>query len=125
MKAYKPKTARERFNYARQYARCLFEGNFSDLKVLSEEKRGHVLKALSALSKYLGVYQRFQQLVRDYGLKWSGKAKDQLLIQRLTKVVDADEIFSWVKLVKAKIPDLAVFMDFMAISGLRLIEAVE
>jgi len=125
LKTYRVKTARERFNYARQYAYCLFEGNFSDLKVLSEEKRGHVLKALSALAKYLGEYQKFQQLVKDYGLKWSGKAKDALLIQRLTKVVDADEIFNWVKMVKVEVPELAVFMDFVAVTGLRLIEAVE
>ncbi|MEM2971886.1 MAG: hypothetical protein QW270_05635 [Candidatus Bathyarchaeia archaeon] len=85
MRAYKPKTARERFSYARQFAHCLLNGNFSELKILSDDKRGHVLKALSVLAKYLGVYQRFQQLVRDYGLKWTGKAKDQLLIQRMTK----------------------------------------
>ncbi|MEM3701010.1 MAG: hypothetical protein QXL57_09150, partial [Candidatus Bathyarchaeia archaeon] len=71
MKAYRVKTARERLSYARQYAHCLFEGNLSDLKVLSDDKRGHVLKALSVLAKYLGEYQRFQQLVKDYGLKWS------------------------------------------------------
>ena len=32
---YKPKTARERFNYAKRFAYCLLEQNLRDLKVLS------------------------------------------------------------------------------------------
>jgi len=112
-------------NYARQYGKCLFDGNFSDLKMLSEEKRGHILKALSALAKYCGMYEDFKKLVRDYGMKWSGKAKDQLLIQRLTKVVDPDEIFIWVKTVKGEFPEIGDFMDLIAITGMRLDEAVK
>ncbi|MEM3596754.1 MAG: integrase [Candidatus Bathyarchaeia archaeon] len=125
LKLYKRNRARERFSYARQYAHCLVSENLSDLMVLSDDKRGHVLKALSVLAKYLGVYEKFKQLVRSYGLKWSGKAKDDLLIQRLTKVIDPESIFQWVKQIKADFPDLALFFDFITYSGMRLVEAVE
>jgi len=118
------KTARERFNYAGQYAHCLLDGNFSDLEVLSDSKRGHVLKALSVLAKYLGIYQQFRQLVSDYGLKWSGKAKDKLLLQRMTKIEDPDEIYQWIKTAKQQLPQFESFMDLIAYTGMRLIEAV-
>jgi len=119
------RTARTRLNYAKQYCRCLLNGNLSELKVLTDDKRGHVLKALSVLSKYLGIYQQFKQLVTDYGLKWSGKAKDKLMLERLTRVEDPNEIYGWVKTVKQTFPHLADFVEFMAITGLRLVEAVK
>ncbi len=34
------------------------------------------------------------------------------------------EVLDWVRLVKAKIPQLSLFMDFMVLTGLRLSEAV-
>jgi hypothetical protein len=50
LKIYLRKTARDRLNHARRYAHCLFDGNFSELKVLSDDKRGRVLSALNALA---------------------------------------------------------------------------
>ena len=122
---YKLKTARERLNYAKRYAHCLVNGNFAELKMLSPDKLNHVLKALSVLAQWLGVYNRFQQLKENYGLKWSGKSKAKLLIQRYTKVKDPNEVFDWIKEVKEKLPGLSDFMDLMAITGMRLVEAVE
>jgi len=57
-------------------------------------------------------------------LKWSVQA-DDIIINRLTKTVDSNEIFEWVKAVKREKPDLTDFMDFMAITGLRFNEALE
>ena len=37
---------------------------------------------------------------------------------------NAEEIFNWIKQVKRARPELSVFMDFMAVTGLRLVEAV-
>jgi intergrase/recombinase len=124
LKAYRPRTARERFSYGKNYADCLLTGNYSNLKVLSDDKRGHVLKALSALSKYLGKYEDFKLSIKQYGLKWTGKNKDDIIIDRLTKVHNADEIFDWIKLVKKERPELTDFMDLISITGMRLVEAV-
>ena len=63
-------------------------------------------------------------LVRNYGLKWAGKSGDDLIIARLTKAVNGDEILDWVRRVKEETPEYAVFMDFMATTGLRYEEAV-
>ena len=63
-------------------------------------------------------------LVKNYSLKWSGRKAEDLILDRITKVENPDEIFNWIKQVKRVRPELSVFMDFMAVTGLRLVEAV-
>ncbi|RJS93667.1 hypothetical protein CW705_01445 [Candidatus Bathyarchaeota archaeon] len=123
-KEFSPKTAQDRLRYSRKFSDCLLKKDFSELRLLSDDKRVHVLKALSALSKFLGVYDEFKGLVRNYGLKWTGRNGDDLIIARLTRVVDADEILEWIRSVKAACPDYAGFMDLIAATGLRYEEAV-
>ena len=53
------------------------------------------------------------------------KSSEELVIDRLTKVQNPNEVFEWIKQVKQARIELSDFMDFMAISGLRLVEAVE
>jgi intergrase/recombinase len=91
---------------------------------LTEDKKGHVLKGLSALAKYLGIYQDFQTMIQNYGLSWVGKNKDDVVIERMTKIQDPGEVYAWIRQVKAARPELSEFMDFMAITGLRLEESV-
>jgi len=118
------RTRRERFNYARRFADVLLEGNYRRLFGLSDDKRGHVLKALSALAKYLGVYEDFKRNLKAYGISWSGKNGDRRVIARLTRIQDPDEIFEWIRQVKRRNKDFADCMDLMAISGLRFVEGV-
>jgi intergrase/recombinase len=102
----------------------LLAGDFRRLVALKVDKRLHVLASLSALSKFLGICGGFRSLVSNYGLKWNVR-NDDLLIARFTKKTDANSILDWVKLVKAKCPELCDFMDFMIVTGLRYDEAVE
>ena len=125
LRAYSRRVALERYSYARQYAHCLLDGNLGELKALTDDKRVHVQKALSSLSKYLGAYEEFRQLTRNYGLKWSGRARDQLIISRLTKVSDPGDVFRYVREVKRRAPELDAFMDLDAITGMRLVEAAQ
>ena len=118
------RTRRDRFNYARKFADVLLEDNYRRLFQFSEDKRSHILRALSALAKYLGVYEQFKRDIKAYGLTWSGRNGDDRIIARLTKVVDPNEVFEWIKQVKEANPDFEDFMDLMAFSGLRLVEAV-
>ena len=112
-------------SYARKDADCLFERDLSRVRDLPLGVRPHVLKSLSALSKFLGVYEEYKMLIKRYGLKWGGKSTDDIIIDRLTKVRDPDEIFNWIRQVKKLRPELNDFMDFMAITGMRLVETVE
>jgi intergrase/recombinase len=83
------------------------------------------MKALAVLSKFLGIYEQFKSLVKNYGLKWSSKKTSELIIERLIKNIDSNEIFNWVKQVKKKLPELTNFMDLITITGLRYNEAIE
>jgi len=82
------------------------------------------MAGLSNLSKFLGVYKTWRRIIENAGLKWSSGTDDALIIARLTKVVEGDEIFEWIRQVKAAIPEFSVFMDFLAVTGLRYKEAI-
>ena len=114
----------DRLSYAKRYVHCLIGDNLSELQLLSEDKRCHVLRALSCLAKFAGVYESFKALKTAYGLKWTGRSSDDLLIDRLTRVTDPEEMFNWIKQVKTTFPLFATFMDFIAATGLRYEEAI-
>jgi intergrase/recombinase len=110
--------------YAKKYYQCLLSHDFTEMRDLKDTIRPNALKALSCLAKYLGIHEEFKLLVKNYSLKWSGRKAEDLIINRITKVENPDEIFNWIKQVKRARPELSVFMDFMAVTGLRLVEAV-
>jgi intergrase/recombinase len=93
--------------------------------MLNDCERVHALKALTSLSKFLGVCEDWRRLVKSYGLKCTDRNSDDLIIGRLTKTVNADDIFEWIRKVKLKAPELSDFMDLLAATGLRLNETVE
>ena len=116
---------RDRIRYAKKYQNCLFERDFTELNNVSEDKQKQILKSLSALSKFLGLYEEFKRLMNAYGLTWaSGKAED-LLISKMNKISTFGNVIKWIKKkVEAKNPRLKLFINFMLISGLRFEEAL-
>jgi len=116
--------ARYCVSYAKKYAHCLLNGNFSEVQSLPKTVRGNVVRALANLSKYLGIYPNFKELMRSHAIEWGGKSSDELVIERISKTSDINEIFEWVKKVKSERTDLADFMDLLAVSGMRFNEAI-
>lgn len=112
------------YNYAQEYCDCLFKRDLSRLQVLADSKRPNVLKALSSLAKFDGCSDELKPLMKRYGLKWAGRSKDDVFIDRITNTKNPEEIWTWIKQVKSELPEYAEFMDLMAVSGLRYIEAV-
>jgi hypothetical protein len=55
----------------KKYCHILANGNAQELLVLTNDKRIHVMKALAALSKYLGCYDKWNDIREKYQLKWS------------------------------------------------------
>jgi len=123
-KDHRPRVAQQICSNAENYAVCLLNRDLSVLQGMSAAKRSNILKSLSSLAKFLGVYEEWRQLVRSYGFKWVGKSADDLIIERLNRVADPEEVWRWIRDVKVARPDLAEFMDLLAVSGLRLSEAV-
>jgi hypothetical protein len=64
-------TASNLFRYAKQYYYIIKTRNASDLQLLSQEKRIHVMKALSSLSKFLGFHDQWKILIEKFDLKWT------------------------------------------------------
>ncbi|MEM3442159.1 MAG: hypothetical protein QXV09_07755 [Candidatus Bathyarchaeia archaeon] len=119
------RTAQRRFRYAEKFYGCLLKGDLGELQLLSDYKRAHVMRALSALAKFLGVYDYYIGLVRNYGLKWSPSIPDDLVLKRLTKVVDSNDMARWVQRFKRALPVFSPLIDLMAASGLRVEESIE
>jgi len=110
--------------YSLRYYQRLLSGDLSELKLLSGDKRIHIMKSLCALSKFLGIYDFWKASVKKYDLKWSSGNRDRLIISRLLRSLNSDDVVNWIKDVKAKIAESKVFMDFIAATGLRYIEAI-
>jgi len=121
---YTLKVAKDQFNYAQKYAHCLLDRSMSEVSTLSDSKRRHTLAALAALAKFLGVHQDFKGLMRSFGLHWTGKSADELIIERMTKVKDETDLYQWMRGVKTLLPDYGDFVDLVAATGLRYEEAV-
>ena len=123
-KEYMPVTAKDRLRYALKYHQFLLSGDLSRLMLMSESQRVHTMKALSCLSKFLGIHEDFKRMVKNHGLKWGSKRGDLLIIKRLTGVTDPNEIFEWIIQVKKAAPEYSCFMDFIAATGIRYNEAI-
>ena len=82
------------------------------------------MNALSCLSKFLGIYENWSRMIKNYGLKWRIR-NDDLIIRRFTKTQDPDELFAWIRQIKAECADLTAFMDLTLTTGLRFEESIE
>ncbi|MEM2536871.1 MAG: hypothetical protein QXK29_01840 [Candidatus Bathyarchaeia archaeon] len=123
--SHTPRFSRDLVIYARRYLHILQSGDLSEIGLMSHGKRRMVMTAFSNLCKFLGMYEEWKRLVHSYQLKWSDKPKDEIIIERLTKVKDVDDVFNWIRQVKAVRPDFGSLLDLMALTGMRLLEAVE
>jgi hypothetical protein len=117
-------TAKCRILYAKRYLYVLRESNAQDLLLLSGEKRIHVMKALAALSKYAGCYDRWKHIREKYQLKWSND--DSLQIFR--RITNPDKTYNsmivWLKDTVSKMPtSCGNILLYNTLTGLRPEEA--
>jgi len=118
------KVAQDKVNYSKKFYQCLLNRDLSRVRDLRDSLRPNVIKALASLSKYLGIYQDFKKMLSDFGLQWIGRSSSDIMIDRLQKVKDPNQIYAWIKETKEARPDLSDLLDLMAYTGLRLSEAI-
>ncbi len=118
------RVALNKVSYSKKFYQCLLNRDLSQVRDLRDTLRPNVIKSLASLSKYLGIYQDFKKMLSDFGLQWVGKSSSDIMIERLQKVKDPNQIYAWIKEVKVARPDLSDLLDLMAYSGLRLSEAI-
>ena len=108
--------------YARKYHRLL-NGNLAVLEEFSRSKRGAILRALVALSKYLGVYEWFRVRMKSYGVKWESQSSFESFMRILRE--GSDGVVEWVRRCLDTFDDsYATFIEFALVSGLRKTEAL-
>jgi hypothetical protein len=111
-------------NYATKYAHILHTGDALQLLELSHEKRIHIMKSLSALAKYTGSYDRWQQIRQSFQLKWSNGDSLQAFNSIFNKDKDLDHMLYWLKDTCSRLPQkYANVLIFNTLTGLRPSEA--
>jgi len=124
-KTHSKRYAEDLHRTAKKYYTVLLDSaEVKRLHELNAPSRRLAMASLSNLAKFLCIHKAWQGIVENAGLKWSSGNSDDLIIERLTKVVNGHEIVDWIKCVKKAVPEYSTFMDFMTATGLRYKEAV-
>jgi hypothetical protein len=111
--------------YSKKYYHVLENGNAQELLILSIDKRIHVMKALAALSKYLGCYDKWNDIRERYQLKWSAKDGLQTFNDRMmNNGENYSSMVNWLKDAVSRLPlRYGNILLFDTITGLRPDEA--
>jgi hypothetical protein len=128
LKAQKKRNVRQIICYARKYSAVLETGDATALMNLSSGAvRRHAMEALTALSKYLGLYDRWQQIHKRYSLKWtSGDESVKSLERFFNPNLTLDNICALIGQMIAKTPlQIANIIRFACLTGLRPREVIE
>ena len=110
-------------NYAKNYCYVLFEpAKASSLSGLSKCKRRNVMAALANLSKFLGIYGSWKEIVSQAGLHWQKTSHLEVFLSMFN--TDMGDVKSWFEEAVEKLPKkYSVALVFAAATGLRPDEA--
>jgi len=78
--------------YAKRYA-FMLNGNFKELETFSGSKKNTVIKALTALSKFLGVYEDFKASLSRYGIKFARTDSFNAFLRIINN--NSDDLLDW------------------------------
>jgi hypothetical protein len=96
-------TVNDRINYAKKYYDILVVDDLSAILALSADKRTHVMKALTSLSKFCGCYDYWRSMIKRYNLRWS--SSDSLKVfQNIVSETSYSEMLNWLKDTISKLP---------------------
>jgi intergrase/recombinase len=116
----------QHFRYAVQYNHVLASGNLIELFSYSDSKRRHIMKALAAYSKYIGEYEKWQQIRKNYQLKWSSGADSLAGFNNIIKENgDFDKMVNWIQIKRKEYPRFDGILLFNVLTGLRPQEAID
>jgi len=102
----------------------MISGSLRELDLLSPYVRDHAVKALTALSKYSGMYQEFRNKMKSYGVKRLRRDAFTSFLRILNN--NNSDILDWYrKAVNVLRSNERLFLRFVTITGLRKNEAVQ
>ena len=100
----------------------LVTGDAKGLISLPSAQRRHAMEGLSALSKYTGCYDTWENIREKYQLRWANSEQENLkfFINYMTGKGNFDEMVKWLRNVVTKLPnDAANVLVFNTLTGLR------
>ncbi len=107
LRAQNKRNASQIVSYASRFVDVLHSGDASPiLAIKSPAARHHTMEALSLLSKYFGVYQRWTDIRSRYNLKWGSAAEDNLryFTNYLQGQNNLDVMLDWLRDTLNKLP---------------------
>ncbi|MGQ9470052.1 MAG: hypothetical protein ACUVTD_09610 [Nitrososphaerales archaeon] len=122
MKQYDRKTTRYILHLALLYRKAMLDPKeASKLLMLSKDKRNHVLRSLTALSKFQGCYENWKRVREQAGLKWERRSGLEIIQSMLQD--NAEKGLEWLERVKSMIGEPHItYLDFILKTGLRVDE---
>ncbi|ALI37209.1 hypothetical protein NMY3_03022 [Candidatus Nitrosocosmicus oleophilus] len=117
---------RDKISYARRFYHVLEKNDASSLSLLTTDVKSHAMKALAALSKFIGMYDSWLTLIKKYNLKWSNGSGSLATFKTIFEDngKDLKSMIDWIKKVSAILPDeYKNILLFNTLTGLRPDEA--
>ena len=119
--SYRSSTAKLYFNYSRRFWRLLFDKPLSELHTLTANKRRLVLLSLTALSRFLGLYDVWRARLKAEGLRWSADNSLNVFKRIYQRELGVD---SWLEEARLHLSwDYWFPIAYTALTGLRASEA--
>ncbi len=117
-------TVNDRYNYSIKYCKYLFdESKINELLTFSPNKRLHIMKALSSLSKFSGRHDLWKQIIKKYNLLWSTGDNSLSIFNKIVNETSYSDMLKWLKGVISEIPKpQGNLFIFNTLTGLRPIE---
>jgi hypothetical protein len=127
LKAQNKRNVKQIMCYAQRYHNILKTGDATPLVNLSGPVRRHAMESLSALSKYSGSYDRWQEIRRRYSLKWTnGNESLQSLERFFNPDLSFDVMLQHIKKMISLLPShMGKVVEYGCLVGLRSAEIVE
>jgi intergrase/recombinase len=114
-------TVKDRYNYSIKHQKYLLNLNtISDLMTFSPDKRLHIMKALSSLSKFLGYSDVWQQAIKRHKIRWSTGNNSLVVFDKIVNQTNYSGMLEWIKKAISVLPESdANLILFHTLVGLR------
>ena len=117
-------SVRDKVSYAKRFIHVLQNKDASSVTKLTPDSKSHVMKALAALSKFLGKYDEWLGIIKSYQLKWSNGNKSfkafQSIMDSQSHGNNLNSMIKWIKGVSAALPqEFRNVLLFNTLTGLR------
>ena len=119
------KTIDELFRNSVKYHHILYERDGSELVSYSNGKRKHIMKALTAFSKYSGCYETWQSIRKQYQMKWTSTDSLSGFHSMVKEDGNFTKMVEWVRESMMTYPRFSNILAFNALTGLRPGEAIQ